>query len=158
GKIEIAGVRLGRLRRRAERDPVGAAGAATRPVRRQRRALAAVLILLREHDAVLRRHLRGAAHRPDVTALYQTRLHADVPRVVPVRRIAGDLVDADARYAGRRVVAAVRGKEPQTILLDRTANRSARVVGALDAGPAGNPLAAQRVVDVVAARPVAGGV
>src|SRR5262249_10345685 len=96
--------------------------------------------------------------RPDLAPLHQARLDAVVARVVPVRRVALEPVGADARDAGRRRIAAIGAEEPQPILLDWTADRAARVVGALDAGAAGDALAARRGVDVVAARPVAGGV
>ena len=154
GKIEIAGVGLRRLCRRPERNPVGAAGTTARAVGGQRRTFATGLILLRKRDPVPRRELRGGAHRPDVASLHKARLDGVVPLVVPVRRVADVLVGADARDARRGRILAVAGEEPQPILLDRSANRSARVIRALDARAPGDALGSQRVVDVVAARPV----
>src|SRR6266508_377976 len=98
----------------------------------QRRALAAVLILLRERHAIFRRELRRGAPRPDFAALHESRLDGVVAEVIPVRGVAGKLVDADARDAGGRLVAAIAAEEPQLIALDRAAERAARVIRALD--------------------------
>src|SRR5439155_16104812 len=130
--------------------PARLPGSAAVRAGRQRRTLAAVLVLLGKGHAVPRRDLGGAARRPDVPALHVARLDAVVADIVPVRGIAGVLVDADPFHALRGHEFAVAAVEPEPIAFNRTANRGAAVVRIDDGRGSGNADAAERVVNVAA--------
>src|SRR3954468_22613972 len=110
-----------------------------------------------ELDAVLLRRLTRQAEVVDLPPVHVARFERGIGREVPVRGIAGVLVDGHAvLYSGVAPVA-YAAEEPQAILLDRPAQAPAPVPVLPERGRLGDAHVLQIGVDVVGGGPIAGG-
>ncbi len=157
----IPGERLRRhgvgAERSARRDPAGVGLTATVAARFQGRPAAAALVVVRERYPVPRRHLRRQPAGDDLPRLGLTSLDRPIDRVVPVRRIARELVGEDPVHHRGVGPGAHVGEEPQPVALDRPAEAGARIPVGAQGRRLGDAKRPQFVVHVVRRGPVARG-
>ncbi len=156
----VGGEGLGRLEG-AERPgckPVGTGGATGAVAGRQVRRLAALrLVIFVKAELVLRRGLPGDPSGVDALAARVSIRDGRIRDVRPRVRVAGVGVRVRTRDVLRLTEIANAAVEPERVLLDRTADRAARVVVVVNRRGILDAVALQRRIEVVALRPRSGG-